>query len=133
MSKRKAVAIVSGGLDSVTMAHNLTDNYDLSLTLLSINYGQRHKKELVFAGECARRLGADHHIVDLTSVTELLSGSSLTDGSVDVPDGHYAHETMKQTVVPNRNAMMLDVATAVAVAQSADFVATKDCEASWAL
>jgi len=122
VTTHRAVAIVSGGMDSVTLAHLLATDYQL--TLVSVDYGQRHAKELLFAAEAADRLGADHHVVDLTSVTKLLTGSALTDPEVPVPHGHYAEPTMRSTVVPNRNATMLDVATAVAVAQGASAVAT---------
>lgn len=118
----KAVAIVSGGMDSVTLAHLLkSEGYEL--ILLSFNYGQRHKKELDYAARCAERLEAHHHIIDLSSAGSLLAGSALTDG-IEVPEGHYAAETMKQTVVPNRNAIMLSIAYGVAVANQADIVAT---------
>lgn len=51
-----------------------------------------------------------------------MSGSALTD-NVDVPDGHYAEENMKVTVVPNRNAIMLSIGFGIAAAQQADAVA----------
>lgn len=123
MTTGSYVAIVSGGMDSVTLAYYLADA-GYSPTLLSVDYGQRHVRELGCAAQAAEQLGAPHHVVDLTSVTHLLTGSSLTDRSVAVPDGHYAAPTMRATVVPNRNALMLDVATAIAVAQGADGVAT---------
>ena len=117
-----AVAIVSGGMDSVTLAYLLHDQ-GYALHLLSFDYGQRHKKELAFAAQCAAALGARHDVVDLSNITGFLSGSALTD-DIDVPEGHYAADNMKLTVVPNRNAMMLTVAYAVAVAEQADVVAT---------
>lgn len=118
----KAIAIVSGGMDSVTLAYLLRDQgYDLHL--LSFDYGQRHRKELQFAGLCAAALGARHDVINLSNITQFLSGSALTD-DIDVPDGHYAADNMKLTVVPNRNAMMLTIAYAVAVAEYADIVAT---------
>lgn len=122
MSTHRAVAVVSGGMDSVTLAHLLAVDYQL--TLVSIDYGQRHVKELVYAARAADRLGAQHHVVDLRSVTKLLTGSALTDPTVAVPHGHYAAPTMAATVVPNRNATMLSVATAIAIAQGATAVAT---------
>lgn len=119
---KKAIAIVSGGLDSVTLAYLLkSEGYDLHL--LSFNYGQRHKKELDYARKCAERLGAQHDIIDLSAVTPFLKGSSLTD-TIDVPEGHYAAPNMAVTVVANRNAMMLSIAYAVAVAEGAEVVAT---------
>ena len=121
--KQHVVAIVSGGLDSVTMAYHLADQ-GYALSLISYDYGQRHKKEIEFAKLCSAQLQAGHHIVDLTMLTSLMNTSSLTSPDVEVPDGHYAEETMKITVVPNRNAIMINVATALAVSRNYDFVAT---------
>lgn len=117
-----AVAIVSGGLDSTVLAH-LLDRSGATLTLLSFDYGQRHRTELAYASQTARTLDAEHHVVDLTGLEKLLTGSALTDASVEVPDGHYTDEAMRATVVPNRNAIMLDIAVARAVAVGADAVA----------
>ncbi len=123
MSKGTVVAIVSGGLDSVTLAYHLADiGYDLKL--ISYNYGQRHVKELAFAKLCAERLSAEHFVVDLNAITGLMNTSSLTSDEIEVPDGHYAEQTMKITVVPNRNAIMINVATALAVSRGFDCVAT---------
>ena len=89
----KCISIVSGGLDSVTMAYRLAaDGWDQRL--LSFDYGQRHVKELESAQRCAGALNVAHTVVDLHSVTPLLWGSSLTDMAVDVPDGHYAAPSM---------------------------------------
>ena len=120
---RKAVAIVSGGMDSVTLAYYL-DAEGFDLTLVSFNYGQRHKKELWFAEKAAEALGADHHTVDLLILQPMLAGSSLTSDDVEVPDGHYAEETMRQTVVPNRNGIMLNIAAGLAISKGASYVAT---------
>jgi 7-cyano-7-deazaguanine synthase len=117
----KAIATVSGGLDSVTLAYLLhAEGYELRL--LSFDYGQRHKKELAYAKRCAQRLNAAFNIIDLSSVGQFLKGSALTD-AIPVPDGHYAAPNMAITVVPNRNAIMLSVAYAVAVAEQAQIVA----------
>jgi 7-cyano-7-deazaguanine synthase len=117
----KVLAVVSGGLDSVTMAHTLAAKGELA-GITSFDYGQRHKKELGFAKACAERLKVPYFPVDLSSLTPHLKGSALTD-DVAVPDGHYAAESMKITVVPNRNAIMLAVAFGVAPAQGMDAVA----------
>lgn len=121
MPESKAIAIVSGGLDSVTLAYLLhAEGY--TLHLLSFDYGQRHKKELIFAHLCAQRLGAACDVIDLSTITRFLKGSALTD-AISVPEGHYAAPNMAITVVPNRNAIMLSVAYAVAVAEQAHLVA----------
>ena len=117
------VTTLSGGLDSVTLAHELAaDGHDV--VALSFDYGQRHAKEIAHAARCADRLGAEHHVVDLRSVGALLTGSALTDPGVEVPEGHYTDASMASTVVPNRNAIMLSVAVGVAVARGAEAVAT---------
>lgn len=119
---RSCVAVVSGGLDSAVLAHHLrADGWQLRL--LSFDYGQRHRVELECAGRLAAGLGARHDVVDLRSVGALLTGSALTDDAVEVPDGHYADETMRLTVVANRNAIFAQVAVGVAVADGADAVA----------
>ncbi|WP_417827840.1 7-cyano-7-deazaguanine synthase QueC [Thalassospira sp.] len=118
----KTIVVCSGGLDSVTLAYKVSSEHNLH-SLISFDYGQRHKKELDFAARAARDLGVKHHIVDLTPVGALLTGSSLTSDDIDVPDGHYAEETMRITVVPNRNAIMLAVAFGAAASAGADAVA----------
>lgn len=117
----KTVVICSGGLDSVTLAHKVAQEQTLD-ALITFDYGQRHKKELDFARLCANDLGVKHHVIDISNVGKLLSGSALTD-DVAVPDGHYAEETMKITVVPNRNAIMLSIAYGVAASCGAERVA----------
>ncbi|KRS12249.1 7-cyano-7-deazaguanine synthase [Roseovarius atlanticus] len=115
------IVICSGGLDSVSLAHKVAGEGTLR-GLLSFDYGQRHVKEVEFAAACAKRLGVPHKIVDISGVGAALSGSALTD-DVEVPDGHYAEETMKITIVPNRNAIMLTIAFGMAAAEKADAVA----------
>lgn len=119
-----AVVLVSGGLDSVTLAHLLAREHTGPLHLVAIDYGQRHVRELDHARRCAQRLQARIDVVDLRSLRALMTGSALTDAGVDVPDGHYADDSMRLTVVPNRNAVMLAIAYAAAVTDGADVVAT---------
>jgi 7-cyano-7-deazaguanine synthase len=129
-----SVAIVSGGLDSTTLVYDMLAN-GYRPHLLSFDYGQRHNKELVFARRTAERLNLFHDVIDLTSITHLISNSALTskdyllgDGgswddkgkpAIEVPEGHYAAENMKLTVVPNRNMIMLAIAGGVAVNEGA--------------
>jgi 7-cyano-7-deazaguanine synthase len=125
------VAIFSGGLDSTTLVYQLL-NDGLTPHLISFNYGQRHFRELTFAGATAHKLGLRWDLVDLTGITHLISNSALTsdykeaEGNdiIDVPEGHYAEDNMKLTVVPNRNMIMLSIAAGVAVNNSYKFIAT---------
>lgn len=118
----KTLLICSGGLDSVVLAEKIAAEHEL-IGLISFNYGQRHKKETAFAEKCAARLGVSFDLIDISNIGAALTGSALTD-DVDVPDGHYAEESMKITVVPNRNAIMLSIAYGIASARGADAVAT---------
>ena len=117
----KTNVVCSGGLDSVSLAHMIAEQGNLS-RLTSFNYGQRHQKELDYAQACAKRLGVPHHIIDIGPVGASLSGSALTD-DVEVPDGHYEEDSMKVTVVPNRNAIMLTIAYGISAANQDDAVA----------
>ena len=117
----KTLVICSRGLDSVTLAHKVAAERTLT-RLVSFDYGQRHKTELDSAQSCAVRLGVPHDIVDISAVGRLLTGSALTSGE-PVPEGHYAKDTMRITVVPNRNAIMLAIAFGIAAAEQADAVA----------
>ena len=119
----KAVAIVSGGLDSVVMAY-LLKSRGFDLHILSFDYGQRHIKELDFARLAAVRLDASWAPINLAAagITALMRGSALTDESVEVPEGHYAAESMKRTIVPNRNSIMLAIAIAAMVSNDAETV-----------
>lgn len=118
----KTIVICSGGLDSVSLAHKVADENEL-IGLVAFDYGQRHKKEVGFAARCAERLGVPYDLIDMRHIGQHLSGSALTD-DFDVPDGHYAEDNMKVTVVPNRNAIMLAIAFGIAAAKGADAVAT---------
>ncbi|WP_420334532.1 7-cyano-7-deazaguanine synthase QueC [Roseibium sp.] len=118
----KTLVICSGGMDSVTLAHRIAQDHELA-GLISFDYGQRHRKELDFAALCAEELGTEHILMDISNIGRQLTGSALTD-DVDVPDGHYAEDTMKITVVPNRNAIMLAIAYGIAASRGADTVAT---------
>lgn len=124
---KPAVAIFSGGLDSTTLVYEMIAQ-GYTPHLVSFNYGQLHKKELVYAGSTARQLGLRHDIIDLSSITHLISNSALTNKELDqnsesmieVPEGHYAEDTMKATVVPNRNMIMLSIAAGIAVNEGAE-------------
>ena len=117
----KALVVCSGGLDSVTLAYKVAHEGTLT-SLLSFDYGQRHSKEIDFAAQCAKQLNVAHIVIDLSQVGAQLTGSALTD-DIDIPDGHYAEDSMKVTVVPNRNAIMMTIAFGLATSQGANAVA----------
>jgi 7-cyano-7-deazaguanine synthase len=117
----RTLVVCSGGLDSVTLSHKIAVEESL-IHLVSFDYGQRHRKELDCARRCATRLGVAHDIVNITDIGRRLTGSALTDDT-QVPDGHYAEATMRATIVPNRNAIMLTIAFGVAAARRAEAVA----------
>ena len=118
----KTVAIVSGGMDSSVLIYDLLSQGH-ELDLISFNYGQKHKIELTYAAKISKQLNLPHTIVDITNLTSLLSKSTLT-SDAPVPDGHYAEENMKLTVVPNRNSIMLNIAAAYAITNEASAIAT---------
>ncbi|QDP02949.1 7-cyano-7-deazaguanine synthase QueC [Thalassotalea sp. PS06] len=113
----KVVVIYSGGMDSFTVLNRaVRDNKEVYA--LSFDYGQRHVKELEYAANVCKELGIEHKVIDITSINQLLAGSSLTD-EIDIPEGHYAEESMKSTVVPNRNMILLSLAVGYAVSKGA--------------
>ncbi len=116
----KIVSLLSGGLDSSTMLFDLlADGNDVHA--VSFDYGQRHgKRELAAARTIAALARVPHKIVRIDPT--LFAGTSLTGGG-PVPHGHYEEGSMKQTVVPNRNMVMLALAASYAITIKADAVA----------
>ena len=131
MNKKYAVLSLSGGMDSSTLLlHLLNEGYDC--TCLSFDYGQKHKVELERATELVEYLNLNcedgqkenpniwkyipvkHQIIKLDGLAQLLN-SSLVEGGSEVPEGHYAEENMKDTVVPNRNKIFSSIIQAVAL------------------
>lgn len=110
---KNVVCIYSGGMDSFTLVNDCQEQGRLH-SCLSFNYGQRHWKELIYATRYATKLGVPHQVINLEALKPYLLGSSLTT-DLPVPEGHYAEESMKLTVVPNRNMIMLSIAIAYAV------------------
>jgi 7-cyano-7-deazaguanine synthase len=120
---KKATLIVSGGMDSATLAYHYS-KLGYELHLVGFDYGQRHVKELLALRNLAGVLNASYEIVDLKSLKSSIANSSLTSDDIKVPEGHYAEESMRITVVPNRNAIMLSIATGIAVANGSELVGT---------
>jgi 7-cyano-7-deazaguanine synthase len=107
-------------MDSYTVLRQASlEGYDVHP--VSFNYGQRHSKELDMVKKVCQRYDYPLQLVDISSILPLLKGSALTD-DIDVPEGHYEEASMQQTVVPNRNMIMLSMAVAYAVSIGADAV-----------
>jgi 7-cyano-7-deazaguanine synthase len=117
----KTLVICSGGLDSATLAHKVAAEQSLT-RLVSFDYGQRHRKELDSARACAARLGAPHDIVDISAVRNEFAAGQGRSGQ-EASEGHYAQDTIRITVVPNRNAIMLAIAFGIAASEQAEAVA----------
>ena len=117
------VALFSGGLDSTTLLYQLRAEGH-SLRALSVDYGQRHgRRELASAREFAIEFGIDWRPLDLTSLVQFFGQNSLTDSTRAVPAGAYSPDTMVQTLVPNRNMVLLSVAIAWAIDSGSQAVA----------
>lgn len=121
-SQRKTVVILSGGLDSATLLYHLQDAGH-ELKALSIDYGQRHARELEAAKTIAEAAGVEHRVVSVPGLAELFGANALTDRDVDVPHGEYQPSTTAVTKVPNRNMIMLAIAAGWAIALKYDSVA----------
>ena len=109
--EKDSIIVLSGGMDSVTLLHQERDRIALAVTF---DYGSNHNARET---ECARRqcalLGIEHIVVPLMFMKRYFH-SSLLSGADDIPEGHYADENMKSTVVPFRNGIMLSVACGLA-------------------
>ena len=112
----KVVVLCSGGMDSVAALHWARAHHEVSAAL-SFDYGSKHNhKELPLAAAQARKLGVPHRIIRLDFIGQLFASDLLQSGG-EIPEGHYADDNMKRTVVPFRNGIML--AAAAGFAESA--------------
>lgn len=116
----KVVVIYSGGMDSYTVLNRAIKD-GKQVFPITFDYGQRHVKEIACAKAVCERLNVPHKIIDISAINQLLAGSSLTD-NIDIPHGHYEEESMKSTVVPNRNMILLSLAVGYAVSIEASQV-----------
>lgn len=108
---KKSLIILSGGMDSVTLLYDYEEEIALAVTF---DYGSNHnKREEEFAKYHCEKLGIEHITIPLTFIHDYFK-SSLLEGASAIPDGHYEDETMKSTVVPFRNGIMLSVACGIA-------------------
>lgn len=110
-SNKDSIIILSGGMDSVTLLYDQQDRIALAVTF---DYGSKHNaREIPFARLHCERLGIDHLVIPLSFMEQYFQ-SSLLKGGEEIPEGHYAADNMKSTVVPFRNGIMLAVAIGLA-------------------
>ena len=115
----KVCVLLSGGMDSVTALYEVGREHQV-IAALSFDYGAKHNaSELGFACLHAVQTGVPHQVVALDFINELFDSALLRSGAA-IPDGHYAEDTMKQTVVPFRNGIMLAIAAGYAESIGAD-------------
>lgn len=116
---RDCVIIVSGGMDSTTLLYDWQERIALAV---SFDYGSNHNaNEIPLAQMHCRRLGIEHITVSMPFIGELFSSSLLSGGDA-IPEGHYAADNMKSTVVPFRNGIMLAVAAGLAESRGLRYV-----------
>ena len=127
MSKKHVVVSLSGGMDSSTLLLRCLKEYD-TVTAISFDYGQKHRVELERAQSLVNYINSDpsqgflcreyspinYRQIQLNGLSQLLD-SALVTGGEDVPEGHYAEDNMKATVVPNRNKIFASITQAVAL------------------
>ncbi len=115
----KALLIYSGGMDSTTLLHEYRQDIALAVTF---DYGSKHgAREIACAVDNCRRLGVRHLVIPLSFMGQYFK-SSLLQGGEDIPEGSYADENMRSTVVPFRNGIMLAVAAGLAESYGLDTV-----------
>jgi 7-cyano-7-deazaguanine synthase len=109
----KVCVLLSGGMDSVTAFYTALAEHEVAAAL-SFDYGAKHNaREIPWAAWHAERAQVPHEVIALDFINRLFQSDLLKSGG-EIPDGHYAEASMKQTVVPFRNAILLAIATGYA-------------------
>ena len=116
---KDSVLILSGGVDSTTLLYDEQERIALAV---SFDYGSNHNaREIPFARWHCEHLGIRHIVIPLNFMTRYFK-SSLLEGGDDIPEGHYADENMRSTVVPFRNGIMLSIAVGIAESNGLSYV-----------
>ena len=119
MTEKDSVIIYSGGLDSTTLLYEERERVALAVTF---DYGSNHAvREIACARHHCALLGIEHLVIPLQFMSQYFE-SSLLQGAEAIPEGHYADENMKSTVVPFRNGIMLSVAVGMAESRALQYV-----------
>jgi len=112
-SPEKVIVLLSGGMDSVTALHDAGRHYHLA-GAVTFHYGSKHNdREIPFAAAHAAALRIPHRVIRLDFIGDLFQSALLQRGG-DIPKGHYEEQSMKKTVVPFRNGIMLSIAAGFA-------------------
>jgi 7-cyano-7-deazaguanine synthase len=118
VSPESVVVLLSGGMDSVAAFYEAMSQHKV-VAAISFDYGAKHNhKEIPFADYHCRKFNIEHRVIPLTFVGELFKSDLLKSGGA-IPDGHYEEQTMKSTVVPFRNGIMLSIAAGFAESKDA--------------
>lgn len=118
-NKKDSLLVLSGGMDSTTMLYEYRDRIALAVTF---DYGSNHNaREIDCAKENCRLLGVEHLVIPLSFMGQYFK-SSLLEGADAIPEGHYADDNMRSTVVPFRNGIMLSVAAGLAESRGLQYV-----------
>jgi len=121
MYPSKVIVLLSGGMDSVTALYEARTHY-IVVGALSFDYGAKHNpKEIPFAAAHCRRFSIPHQVIPLEFVGRHFNSALLQSGGA-IPDGHYQEASMKQTVVPFRNGILLAIAAGYAESIEAEAV-----------
>ena len=116
---KDCILILSGGMDSTTLLYDYQERIALAI---SFDYGSNHNaKEIPFARYHCEQLGIRHLVIPLEFMSQYFR-SSLLSGDEAIPEGHYADENMKSTVVPFRNGIMLSIAVGIAESNGLKYV-----------
>jgi len=115
----KVSVLISGGMDSVTALHHAAREQEV-VSALTFDYGAKHNpREIPCAAAQCRSLGVPHRVIALPFINAAFASDLLQSGG-DIPDGHYAEESMKRTVVPFRNGILLSIAAGFAESTGAE-------------
>ena len=114
---KKITLIYSGGSDSFTLLHHALSQ-GLDVDCISFGYGQKHIKELEYAKENCQELNLKHTLIDIGDPLSIFGSTSLVDVDNKIPHGSYKEESMKSTIVPNRNMIFISYAIAYSIANN---------------
>ena len=116
------LVILSGGLDSTTLLYFVKNQYpNEKIGTITFDYNQKHKKEIEAAIKTCVKLMVPFQIFSMKAFSSL-APSALTTEEIEVPEGHYQAESMRATIVPNRNMVFISLAIAYAVGKGASAV-----------